>query len=76
MIGGSGYAEDTNSLAQDDLRQRIAVAIQERAAVLVWDTVAIFPFSGTEFLHRICLPIEQSIALPLKSPAPKLDKIR
>lgn len=51
MIGGSGYAEDTNSLAQDDLRQRIAVAIQERAAVLVWDTVAIFPFSGTEFLE-------------------------
>ena len=51
MIGGSGYAEDTNSPAQDDLRQRIAVAIQERAAVLVWDTVAIFPFSGTEFLE-------------------------
>ena len=51
MIGGSGGAEETNSPAQDDLRQRIAVAIQERAAVLVWDTVAIFPFSGTEFLE-------------------------
>jgi len=51
MIGGSGYAEDTNSPAQDDLRQRIAIAIQERGAVLVWDTVAIFPFSGTEFLE-------------------------
>jgi diguanylate cyclase (GGDEF)-like protein len=51
MIGGSGYSEDSNGPAQDDLRQRIAVAIQERAAVLVWDTVAIFPFSGAEFLE-------------------------
>jgi diguanylate cyclase (GGDEF)-like protein len=51
MIGGSDYAEGTHGPAQDDLRQRIAVAIQERAAVLVWDTVAIFPFSGTEFLE-------------------------
>jgi diguanylate cyclase (GGDEF)-like protein len=51
MIGGSGYPEDPNGPAQDDLRQRIAVAIQERAAVLVWDTVAIFPFSGTEVLE-------------------------
>ena len=51
MIGGSGDIEDTKSPAQDDLRQRIAVAIQERAVVLVWDTVAIFPFSGAEFLE-------------------------
>jgi diguanylate cyclase (GGDEF)-like protein len=51
MIGGSGYTEDSNGRTQDDLRQRIAVAIQERAAVLVWDTVAIFPFSGAEFLE-------------------------
>jgi len=51
MIGGSGYTEDTNGRPQDDLRQRIAAAIQERAAVLVWDTVAIFPFSGAEFLE-------------------------
>src|SRR6476661_6011537 len=51
MIGGSGYTEDTNGRSQDDLRQRIALAIQERAAVLVWDTVAIFPFSGAEFLE-------------------------
>jgi diguanylate cyclase (GGDEF)-like protein len=51
MIGGSGHTEDTSGRSQDDLRQRIAVAIQERAAVLVWDTVAIFPFSGAEFLE-------------------------
>ena len=51
MTTGSGYTHEANGPAQDDLRQRIAVAIQDRAAVLVWDTVAIFPFSGTEFLE-------------------------
>jgi diguanylate cyclase (GGDEF)-like protein len=51
VTGGSDDTEDTNGPAQDDLRQRIGVAIQERAAVLVWDTVAIFPFSGAEFLE-------------------------
>jgi diguanylate cyclase (GGDEF)-like protein len=51
MTSGSGYTNEANGSAQDDLRQRIATAIQDRAAVLVWDTVAIFPFSGTEFLE-------------------------
>src|SRR3954452_24620199 len=51
MTGGSGYTDETNGPAQDDLRQRIAVAIRERAAVLVWDTVGIFPFSGAELLE-------------------------
>src|SRR5262245_23342748 len=51
MTGGSGYSHEANGPAQDDLRQRIASAIQDRAAVLVWDTVAIFPFSGTEILE-------------------------
>ena len=51
MTTGSGYTHEANGPAQDDLRQRIATAIQERTAVLVWDTVAIFPFSGTEFLE-------------------------
>jgi len=51
MTSGSGYTEEANGPAQDDLRRRISDAIQERAAVLVWDTVAIFPFSGTEFLE-------------------------
>src|SRR3954466_7034801 len=51
MTSGSGYTNEANGPAQDDLRQRIATAIQDRAAVLVWDTVAIFPFSGTEFLE-------------------------
>src|SRR6185295_753608 len=51
MTSGSGYTHEANGPVQDDLRQRIAAAIQERTAVLVWDTVAIFPFSGTEFLE-------------------------
>jgi diguanylate cyclase (GGDEF)-like protein len=51
MTSGSGYTHEANGPAQDDLRQRIATTIQDRTAVLVWDTVAIFPFSGTEFLE-------------------------
>jgi diguanylate cyclase (GGDEF)-like protein len=51
MTSGSEYSREANGPAQDDLRQRIAAVIQERATVLVWDTVAIFPFSGSEFLE-------------------------
>jgi diguanylate cyclase (GGDEF)-like protein len=51
MTGGSEHTRAANGAAQDDLRQRIATAIQERGTVLVWDTVAIFPFSGSEFLE-------------------------
>jgi diguanylate cyclase (GGDEF)-like protein len=36
---------------QDDLRHQIAAVIVDRTPVLVWDTVAIFPFSGSEFLE-------------------------
>ena len=36
---------------QDDLRQQVADVIVDRTPVLVWDTVAIFPFSGSEFLE-------------------------
>ncbi|HKB11241.1 MAG TPA: GGDEF domain-containing protein [Vicinamibacterales bacterium] len=55
MTSGSRYGDQPNEPVQDDLRQRIAAAIQERAPVLVWDTVAIFPFSGAEFLeHDYC----------------------
>jgi diguanylate cyclase (GGDEF)-like protein len=52
MNNGSGYADEANGPIQDDLRREIGVAIQERGAVLVWDTVAIFPFSGTELLEE------------------------
>jgi diguanylate cyclase (GGDEF)-like protein len=49
MEGGSSYA-DTGDI-QDDLRQQVSDVILERAELLVWDTVAIFPFSGTEHLE-------------------------
>src|SRR5438093_2506272 len=40
------YSDEAHGPIQEDLRQRIAAAIQDRGSVLVWDTVAIFPFSG------------------------------
>src|SRR5215510_12119992 len=51
MASGSRGIHDIDGAAQDDLRRRIAAAIHERAAVIVWDTVAIFPFSGAEVLE-------------------------
>ncbi len=45
------YSDEARGPIQEDLRQRIAAAIQDRGSVLVWDTVAIFPFSGTELLE-------------------------
>ena len=36
---------------QDDLRQQISGLILDRAALLTWDTVAVFPFTGTEMLE-------------------------
>jgi diguanylate cyclase (GGDEF)-like protein len=51
MNSRSENTEEVNGAIQDDLRQQIASAIQEHGSVLVWDTVAIFPFSGTELLE-------------------------
>jgi diguanylate cyclase (GGDEF)-like protein len=48
---GSAFSDERAGPVQDDLRFRIAAAIQDRANVLVWDTVAIFPFIGTELLE-------------------------
>jgi len=49
MAGGSSYG-DTGDI-QADLRQEVSGVILDRAGLLVWDTVAIFPFSGTEVLE-------------------------
>jgi diguanylate cyclase (GGDEF)-like protein len=51
MSSRSEYTDEVNGPMQDDLRQQIAAAIQDHGSVLVWDTVAIFPFSGTELLE-------------------------
>ena len=45
------YADESTGSPQDDLRQQVSSAILDRSALLVWDTVAIFPFSGTELLE-------------------------
>jgi diguanylate cyclase (GGDEF)-like protein len=49
MGGVSSYA-DVGSI-QDDLRQQVSEVILDRAGLLVSDTVATFPFSGTEHLE-------------------------
>jgi diguanylate cyclase (GGDEF)-like protein len=51
MSAPDQYSDEAHGPIQEDLRQRIAAAIQDRGSVLVWDTVAIFPFSGTELLE-------------------------
>jgi diguanylate cyclase (GGDEF)-like protein len=43
-------AEDSGHV-QDDLRQQVANLVLDRAALLTWDTVAVFPFTGTELLE-------------------------
>src|SRR5438067_2364174 len=51
MDSGSAFSDEVAGPAQEDLRHRIAAVVQDRANVLVWDTVAIFPFIGTELLE-------------------------
>jgi len=50
MSGARRQSDDLDGSIQHDLRSRIASAIRERGPALVSDTVAIFPFSGTELL--------------------------
>jgi diguanylate cyclase (GGDEF)-like protein len=69
MDDGSSYA-DTGDI-QDDLRQQVSEVILDRAALLVWDTVAIFPYSGTEHLepdycNRIGQLLVQLLALGVR----------
>jgi diguanylate cyclase (GGDEF)-like protein len=69
MEGGSSYA-DVGDI-QADLRQEVSEVILDRAGLLVWDTVAIFPFSGTEVLepeycNRIGQLLVQLLALGVR----------
>jgi len=43
--------EEDGGRAQNDLRQQVSATVLEHAAVITWDTVAIFPFSGIELLE-------------------------
>lgn len=47
----TGRDADAISPIQEDLRQQIASAIEERGSMLVGDTVAIFPYSGSEMFE-------------------------
>jgi diguanylate cyclase (GGDEF)-like protein len=57
-----GSADESLAPVRDDLRQQIGAAIEDRGSALVWDTVSIFPFSGTELLEpEYCNRIGQII---------------
>jgi len=45
------FAAEDGGHMQDDLRQQISTLILDRAAMLTWDTVAVFPFTGAEMLE-------------------------
>jgi diguanylate cyclase (GGDEF)-like protein len=69
MEGGSSYADIGD--IQADLRQEVSEIILDRAGLLVWDTVAIFPFSGSEVLapeycNRIGQLLVQLLALGVR----------
>jgi diguanylate cyclase (GGDEF)-like protein len=69
MEGGSSYADVSD--IQADLRQEVSEVILHRAGLLVWDTVAIFPFSGAEVLepeycNRIGNLLVQMLALGVR----------
>src|SRR3954464_4385551 len=71
MNNASGH-DETDRSVQEDLREQIAAAIQERGTVLVWDTVAIFPYSGTELLdseycNRIGEIVVQMLLLAIRT---------
>jgi diguanylate cyclase (GGDEF)-like protein len=64
--------DETERSVQEDLREQIAAAIQDRGSVLVWDTVAIFPYSGTELLdsdycNRIGDVVVQMLLLAIRN---------
>src|SRR4051794_18702323 len=50
MDSNSAYADEANGHIQGDLRQRTSSVLLEAADVITADTVAIFPYSGTEAL--------------------------
>jgi diguanylate cyclase (GGDEF)-like protein len=45
------FAAENGGHMPDDLRQQISSLILDRAALVTWDTVAVFPFTGTEALE-------------------------
>ena len=64
------FGDETGKL-QDDLRQQIASTLVEQADMITADTVAIFPYSGseeldTEYCHRIGQLLTQLLAFAVR----------
>ena len=69
--GQDGLSSENTVSLQEDLRQQIAGTILERAALLTSDTVAIFPFSGSEpleaeYCSRVGQLLVQLIAMAVR----------
>src|SRR5438128_12661297 len=63
--------EEDGGRAQNELRQQVSAAVLEHAAVITWDTVAIFPFSGAEplepdYCNRVGKILLQLLALAVR----------
>jgi diguanylate cyclase (GGDEF)-like protein len=68
---GSDYPNDAGGRVHDDLRQQIAAVLVDRSNVITGDTVAIFPYSGTDTLdsdycHRLGRMLTQLLAFALR----------
>jgi diguanylate cyclase (GGDEF)-like protein len=50
MNSDSAYAEDESGHIQDDLRRQTSAVLLDRVDAITADTIAIFPYSGTETL--------------------------
>jgi len=64
------FGDEANKL-QDDLRQQIAGTLVEQAELITADTVAIFPYSGSEeldadYCHRIGQLLTQLLAFAIR----------
>ena len=62
--------EDTGKI-QDDLRQQISTTLVEQADIITADTVAIFPYSGSdefdaEYCHRVGQLLAQMLAFAVR----------
>src|SRR5882672_8825917 len=65
------FRDEDAGKVQEDLRQQIAATLIEQADIITADTVAIFPYSGseeldTEYCHRIGQLLAQLLASAIR----------
>jgi diguanylate cyclase (GGDEF)-like protein len=65
------FGDETNGQSQDDLRQQISTVLVEQLEIVTADTVAIFPYSGSEELdagyrHRVGQLLTQLLAFAVR----------